>query len=321
MKKILIIVDKPNWAYDSIAKSLKKHIISKDLIIEIDYVKNPKYKIEKLNDNFDLFFFMGWQSIIKKNFFGNYKIIYPNLDKNKIVCGIHSHHSWDEKKSKPDKIIYPNQKLIKILNSLNSVNLVSKRLFDIFKDSGLRNCYLTYNGVDTEIFSPIKKINTLMPLNLGYSGSKKHDWRKGISEFIIPASKLENIKLNIAAPQINYVSHEKMSDFYNNIDIYICASSSEGFSLSVLEALACGKPVISTKVGGCEEIIENGKNGFLVKRDVKKFQEKINFFKKNPQEIEIMGNNARKIINDNWSWNIRSNDWHKFILKALSYNE
>lgn len=68
MKKILIIVDKPNWAYDLIAKSLLKYITSKDLIIEIDYIKNSKYEINKLNDNFDLFFFMGWQSIIKKIF-------------------------------------------------------------------------------------------------------------------------------------------------------------------------------------------------------------------------------------------------------------
>lgn len=321
MKKVLIIVDKPNWAYDSIAKSLLKYISSKKFIAEIDYIKNSKYEINNLNDNFDLFFFIGWQSIIKKNFFGNYQLIYPNLDKKKIICGIHSHHSWDKRKSMPNKIVYPEKKLIDTLNSLNSINLVSSRLFNIFKDSGLKNGHLTFNGVDTEIFSPEKRKVISKYLRVGYSGSKKHDWRKGITEFIIPASNLNNVKLYIAAPQINYVSHEMMADFYNEIDLYLCASSSEGFSLSVLEALACGIPVISTNVGGCEEIIKNGKNGFLVDRNVEDFKKKIIYFQNKPQEIYNMGKNARQIIEKNWSWKIRVDDWYKFILNSLNLNE
>ena len=47
-------------------------------------------------------------------------------------------------------------------------------------------------------------------------------------------------------------------------DIYICASHEEGFSNSVLEALAAGKAVIATNVGGNSEALEAGRLGFLV---------------------------------------------------------
>jgi glycosyltransferase involved in cell wall biosynthesis len=50
-------------------------------------------------------------------------------------------------------------------------------------------------------------------------------------------------------------------------DLFILASRNEGISNAVLEAMAFGKPVISTKAGGIREIIEHGRNGFLMDQD------------------------------------------------------
>ncbi len=47
-------------------------------------------------------------------------------------------------------------------------------------------------------------------------------------------------------------------------DLFVLPSLAEGFSLSIIEALAAGLPVIATRVGGAEEVLENGRNGFLV---------------------------------------------------------
>jgi glycosyltransferase involved in cell wall biosynthesis len=50
-------------------------------------------------------------------------------------------------------------------------------------------------------------------------------------------------------------------------DIYVCASYEEGFSNSLLEAMAAGKPVVATRVGGNPEMLEEGKLGVLVEKN------------------------------------------------------
>lgn len=52
--------------------------------------------------------------------------------------------------------------------------------------------------------------------------------------------------------------------FLHKIDIFVLSSSSEGFSIATIEAMASHKPIIATRCGGPEEIIDNGENGLLV---------------------------------------------------------
>jgi glycosyltransferase involved in cell wall biosynthesis len=62
---------------------------------------------------------------------------------------------------------------------------------------------------------------------------------------------------------IPYISRHEMADFLSLADVYICTSISETFGVAIREALMCGVPVISTRNGGAEDVI-NTKNGFLV---------------------------------------------------------
>jgi len=48
------------------------------------------------------------------------------------------------------------------------------------------------------------------------------------------------------------------------MDVYIMSSVNEGLSLSILEAMAAGKPVVITDVGGARELVEDGKTGLLI---------------------------------------------------------
>ena len=106
---------------------------------------------------------------------------------------------------------------------------------------------------------------------------------------------------------------ELYCEFYNNIDVYLCASSSEGFSLSVLEASACGRPVVSTKVGGAEDMIVEGYNGFFVKRELTDIVKKLRKLHEDRKRLIEMGRNARKEVEKKWSWRVRSRDWANFI--------
>jgi glycosyltransferase involved in cell wall biosynthesis len=54
---------------------------------------------------------------------------------------------------------------------------------------------------------------------------------------------------------------------YSRCDVWLCGSRSEGFHLPPIEAMACRCPVVSTRVGGPMDIVEEGVNGFLVEVD------------------------------------------------------
>ena len=53
----------------------------------------------------------------------------------------------------------------------------------------------------------------------------------------------------------------------NGLDVYLSTSRSEGFSLTVVQAMACALPVIATRSGGPEEIVTDGVDGILVNVD------------------------------------------------------
>jgi glycosyltransferase involved in cell wall biosynthesis len=62
--------------------------------------------------------------------------------------------------------------------------------------------------------------------------------------------------------------------YYRSLDLYLNTSVHEGLPLSVVEAMACGKPIVSAAVGGIPEIVEHGKDGYLVEgRDPAVFAE------------------------------------------------
>lgn len=67
------------------------------------------------------------------------------------------------------------------------------------------------------------------------------------------------------APKIHWLGfREDVADILRQADIFLLPSVSEGFSISTVEAMMAGVPVIATRSGGPEEIIDDGKTGFLI---------------------------------------------------------
>ena len=327
MYKILIILDKFGWAYDTLAQGLVNHAQQENLAFDIVSVIDDIGFIEKNHHTYDLVFAFGWTTVLSNKKNKNYVELLPFLDKTKLITGIHSHRSWDGYLSQPDELPPPPAALIEKLANIKKINVISRRLYRIFINAGLANIVLTENGVDTELFKPTRAISTDQnkPLIIGFSGSKdipKHDYLKGFSEFILPLNELPNVQVSVLGGRgENQVKRQDMPALYNQIDLYICASTSEGFSQSVLEASACGRGVISTKVGGCEDLIAENQNGFFINRNVTEIKQLVTRLETDRLLVKQLGERNRKTIEEKYSWDIRVKDWVGFIKSSLPCNK
>lgn len=83
-----------------------------------------------------------------------------------------------------------------------------------------------------------------------------------------------------AEDYIHLKGHQDLSDVYQNYDLYLTASTSEGFGLSLLEAIASGLPIIGFDVPyGNPTFVDHGLNGYLIKRNpIENHHETINHF-------------------------------------------
>ena len=144
---------------------------------------------------------------------------------------------------------------------------------------------------------------------------------KGILEFLSAASSLKceyndidfillghEDKSENAVPMAEIIKLDKagiisyrgfvndVREFLVNCTVYVLPSYHEGLPRSVLEAMAIGRPIITTNVPGCRETVVNGVNGWLVpKGDSEALAEKMRWFMDMRSEIKDMGLSSRDL--------------------------
>jgi glycosyltransferase involved in cell wall biosynthesis len=88
----------------------------------------------------------------------------------------------------------------------------------------------------------------------------------------------------------------------NLCDIYTHISLQEGFPLSVLEAMSCEKAIIASSTGGIPEVINDGENGLLVEPSPEAISKAIVNLINSPEKRSKLGNNAKKDIEEKFTW-------------------
>ena len=97
--------------------------------------------------------------------------------------------------------------------------------------------------------------------------------------------------------------------------VYVLPSYREGTSRSVLEAMAMGRPIITTDAPGCRETVDDSINGFLVPiKTVDELVEAMEHFIKNPELIKKMGKASRKLTEDKFD----VNKVNEYMIKEMS---
>jgi D-inositol-3-phosphate glycosyltransferase len=97
---------------------------------------------------------------------------------------------------------------------------------------------------------------------------------------------------------------QKLPCYYSAADVVVVPSHYESFGMVALEAMACGKPVVASDVGGLSFIVKNGETGYLVPyNDPLALAEKIHFLLDEPARRELMGIAAERAA-QRYSWQI-----------------
>ena len=93
------------------------------------------------------------------------------------------------------------------------------------------------------------------------------------------------------------VDHEKLPLFYSAADVCVVPSFYESFGLVALEAMACGTPVVASRVGGLTATVRDGETGYLIPwRCPEPFAERIELLLGNEQLRRAVGASARETV-------------------------
>lgn len=230
------------------------------------------------------------------------------------------------------------KKVIDILNNASKNIFVSKKLYEASKDIGYnnKNYLISKNGVNIDNFyklddnkiSTIKKELHLNKIVIGFTGNLNKIKRADklveiftnikntlntddISFLIIGDGPLRNqiesggANNNLNIHIIGNVLVDDVRKYMNTMDIMILPSRNEGFGCVILEANACGIPVVATNVGGIPEAI--GNNNMLVD-DGDNFEERFSSKVCEILNSKYSSKDLIKRVKDNFTWEAVAKD-------------
>jgi glycosyltransferase involved in cell wall biosynthesis len=219
--------------------------------------------------------------------------------RDRLVMGICSHYELEGAWRSPG--------LATLAELARAVFVNNRQLLEEFRPLLSQPVHYTPNGVDTEFFRPAVPPSPPSPvgsLRVGWAGSLTNHGtgHRGVHEFIAPAvAAVEGAELRLAAREEKWRNREEMLDFYRSLDVYVCASRTDGTPNPCLEAAACGLPVVTTRVGNMPELIRDGENGFFVERDAADIAAKLRRLRDDPGLRERLGRAARATA-EQWDW-------------------
>ena len=215
----------------------------------------------------------------------------------------------------------------KTIFSLSDRVIVESPSVIYFLDLGKYKQKLVTTGaryVDTELFQIKKELRERKNL-VGYIGRLEEG--KGVMNFFeaIPLilekqdnlefflggygplydrikERLRSNNLSRKVELMGWIPHDKVANYLNELKLLVLPSYSEGLPTIVLEAMACGTPVLATPVGGIPDVIKDGETGFIMENNSPKcFAENIVRVLECP-DLDKVTKNARKLVEEKYTY-------------------
>jgi glycosyltransferase involved in cell wall biosynthesis len=183
------------------------------------------------------------------------------------------------------------------------------------------------NAIDLSSFTPVMQRETDGPVHLLYVG--RFNVFKNVETLVEAVGKLAQmdvgefeLKLVGEGEQrpvlermvselgltrrihfVGWVARDHIADYYRRADIFVTATTWEGMPNTVLEAMACGLPIVGTQASGLQELVHDGVNGYLVPiKDPDALAEALARLIDNGYERRRMGRQGRKLAEREFAW-------------------
>ncbi len=129
-------------------------------------------------------------------------------------------------------------------------------------------------------------------------------------------------RMGVPDSQIRFVGEQAATqDFYNQGDVFVLTSNSEGFPLVLGEAGSYGLPAVIVDIPGLEDIIADGVNGFIVPQDdMRAMAERISALFDDEELLKRMSRNAREMIG-RYAIEQVGPRWEELIRVVLSHSD
>ena len=215
---------------------------------------------------------------------------------NPSVSGANVREKYNIDLDQPTLLYIGNLTRIKGLPVLtDAFNIIVKKIPDVK--------LLMVLNMPPERYAKPEKLDVDMELIFKIKEQIKH---YGLEDNIIPLGLLDNM------PQIMAASDVFITPFLNTVGVV-------DYPTSLLEAMAVGKPVIATRVGGIPEIVKNKENGMLVEpNNVDELVNAIMYMLNNKEEAKNMGKEGAKIISEKFRLEIVVEELERIYEEVIS---
>lgn len=288
--RVLILPDVPGWATATIANEIIKHLWPK-FEFTVAYSQNMVGLFKEDLEDFDLVYPMLIRQAERISQKGDYE--------GKLATSIHGWRGLE--------ITGLSSKLDKY----SAVSCVSDELCKVVAKMN-NGVWLTQSGVNSEFYSPAGELPK--DFKVLWAGNPKHFWKR--------AWMLDLMNGPIMTSG-GVIPKADMPDFYREGSVYVNPSLDEGGPLTVLEAMACGLPVISTRVGIAQDILDPDwiiDDGVYWKMSdieiIDAFNELIGALREHPDmQIEV-GMRNREVAEE-MTWELSAEMYGNFLEAAL----
>lgn len=202
-------------------------------------------------------------------------------------------------------------------------------------------------GIDTNLFKPIPMVREDNLLHVGMVGTL-YNPRRMVKELVPVLKQIEGVRLMLflnMAPRNEkelddvggdlsvIVSGDKwwpgMPNVYNRLDVLIRCDQDAGYSFPVVEAAACGVPVVATDCG-IDHIFTEAGAGILIPgtradhmgnpdNTVALVVKAVETLRDDPERRKRMGEAGRKEVEENWTWEKNIGSWREFFKEGVSH--